>query len=66
MPISNKSSQKHMTQTSIRISSPEAYRRQQGLTTQRKPVTFNNTTISNGTRPSVRNFVGRNAENWMF
>lgn len=65
MPISNKSSQKHMTETSIRINSAEAYRRQQGLTTQRKPVMTNNIT-TNATRPSVRSFVGRDAENSMF
>lgn len=46
MPISNKSSQKRMTETSIRISSAEAYGRQQGLTTQRKPVIVNNQQVS--------------------
>lgn len=62
MPISNKSSQKRMTETSIRVSSPEAYQRQQGLTTQRRPVIVNNNT-SNGNYQTVRCFVGRNAEN---
>jgi hypothetical protein len=38
MPISNKSSQKRMTETTIRVDSNEALKRKQVQTSQRKPV----------------------------
>ena len=59
MPISNKSSQKRMTETTIRVNSNEALRRQQAQNTQRKTVVVNE---NNNTYQRVGIDASRNTE----
>jgi hypothetical protein len=61
MPISNKSSQKRMTETTIRIDPNEASKRQQGQNTQRKAVILNDN--ANNNYQTVGIDANRNTEN---